>query len=46
MVNQILTVLFIGLAVIYMSGSAYMFITFIRDDIRSERKKKKDEQKQ
>jgi len=46
MVNQILTVLLVGLAVIYMSGSAYMFLTFVRDDIRSERKKKKEQQNQ
>jgi|GEM_PF-1867543 hypothetical protein len=46
MVNQILTVLLVGLAIIYMSGSAYMFLTFVRDDIRSERKKKKDQQDQ
>ncbi|MBU4541791.1 MAG: hypothetical protein KJ774_11290 [Firmicutes bacterium] len=46
MVNQILTIFLVGLAIIYMSGSAYMFLTFIRDDIRSERKKKREQQNQ
>ena len=39
---MIILYFFVGL--ILGGGSAYMFLTFVRDDIRSERKKKKDQQ--
>ncbi|WP_281352857.1 hypothetical protein [Anaerocolumna sedimenticola] len=42
--NTILTIIFVVFLSINMGGSAYMFFTLIRDDIRSERKKRKEQQ--
>jgi hypothetical protein len=39
-ISTIILVVFLG---IYMGGSAYMFFILIRDDIRSERKKKQEQ---
>lgn len=41
--NTILVIILVTFFSINMVGSAYMFFTLIRDDIRSERKKKKEQ---
>lgn len=41
--NTILTMILIACLSINIVGSAYMFFTLIRDDIRSERKKKHEQ---
>ncbi|WMJ89291.1 hypothetical protein [Anaerocolumna sp. MB42-C2] len=41
--NTILVIILVTFFSINMGGSAYMFFTLIRDDIRSERKKKKEQ---
>lgn len=40
--NTILVIILVTFFSINMGGSAYMFFALIRDDIRSERKKKKE----
>jgi hypothetical protein len=41
--NTILTIILVAFLGINMGGCAYMFFTLIRDDIRSERKKKQEQ---